>query len=87
MGEAEVRRTPLLECGGERIATPLWIGYAPAPQEPKRRRRFALPAHSKGFAPSRESVKFVSRIGMVVRRSRALPCRKTSRAVAKVFDR
>jgi hypothetical protein len=32
-----------LECGGKRSATPLWISSP----NPKRRRRFALPAHSK----------------------------------------
>jgi hypothetical protein len=39
-----------LECGGKRSATPLWIGYCNElvlKQYPKRRRRFALPAHSK----------------------------------------
>jgi len=34
-----------LECGGKRNATPLWM----IPKNPKRRRRFALPAHSKFF--------------------------------------
>src|SRR5260221_545114 len=33
-----------LECGGKRSATPLWLHVA---NNPKRRRRFALPAHSK----------------------------------------
>jgi hypothetical protein len=34
-----------VECGGKRSATPLWY-WGTAPDEPKRRRRFALPAHS-----------------------------------------
>ncbi len=36
-----------LECGGKRSATPLWIVWIQMITEPKRRRRFALPAHSK----------------------------------------
>ena len=37
-----------LECGGKRSATPLWM-FSDVEQQahPKRRRRFALPAHSK----------------------------------------
>jgi hypothetical protein len=38
----QVERFFILECGGKRSATPLWIVI-----DPKRRRRFALPAHSK----------------------------------------
>jgi len=46
--QAQRSRCSFLECGGKRSATPLLIGY----QEPKRRRRFALPAHSrKGGLP------------------------------------
>ena len=47
-----------LECGGKRSATPLWLLGAGAGSggqrvEPKRRRRFALPAHSiRNRAPS-----------------------------------
>jgi hypothetical protein len=41
----------ILECGGKRSATPLWLGqrlaFLEVPGGPKRRRRFALPAHSK----------------------------------------
>ena len=42
----------ILECGGKRSATPLWIKSSSSSgrlqcREPKRRRRFALPAHSK----------------------------------------
>ena len=36
----------ILECGGKRSATPLWISALKPPKDPKRRRRFALPAHS-----------------------------------------
>jgi len=37
-----------LERGGKRSATPLWIDDPIANlKDPKRRRRFALPAHSK----------------------------------------
>jgi hypothetical protein len=35
-----------MECGGKRSATPLWNQQAELTQE-KRRRRFAMPAHSK----------------------------------------
>jgi hypothetical protein len=39
-----------LECGGKRSATPLWLGqrlaFPGVRGDPKRRRRFALPAHS-----------------------------------------
>ncbi len=34
-----------LQCGGKRSATPLWI--AVQIENPQRRRRFALPAHSR----------------------------------------
>ena len=37
----------LLDCGGKRSATPLWIRPRGAHLKPKRRRRCALPAHSK----------------------------------------
>jgi hypothetical protein len=36
-----------LECGGKRSATPLWLARRGVPAQPKRRRRCALPAHSK----------------------------------------
>ena len=38
-----------MECGGKRSATPLWmsVGSCLRGLKPKRRRRFALPAHSK----------------------------------------
>jgi hypothetical protein len=36
-----------MECGGKRSATPLWSERAGLNQQ-KRRRRFALAAHSKG---------------------------------------
>jgi hypothetical protein len=37
-----------LECGDKRSATPLWIRQeSNALSDQKRRRRFALPAHSK----------------------------------------
>ncbi len=40
-----------LECGGKRSATPLWLGqrlaFPEVPATGRRRRRFALPAHSK----------------------------------------
>ena len=40
---------PFLECGGKRSATPLWIFLEICRvTRPKRRRRFALSAHSKG---------------------------------------
>ena len=35
-----------LECGGKRSATPLWVRQERRVELPKRRRRFALPAHS-----------------------------------------
>jgi phosphomethylpyrimidine synthase len=38
-----MERFLILECGGKRSATPLWIELS---FDPKRRRRFALPAHS-----------------------------------------
>jgi hypothetical protein len=38
----------VLECGGKLSATPLWfLFYREARIYPKRRRRFASPAHSK----------------------------------------
>jgi hypothetical protein len=37
-----------LECGGKRSATPLWIGLVKT-GHPQRRRRFALPPHSKSL--------------------------------------
>ena len=47
---ASLRGRSILECGGKRSATPLWIVYPKnfvSRVNPKRRRRFALPAHSK----------------------------------------
>jgi hypothetical protein len=35
-----------MECGGKRSATPLWLRDRKARPTPKRRRRYALPAHS-----------------------------------------
>src|SRR5438094_5340541 len=37
----------ILECGGKRSATPLWLARRGDPAQSKRRRRCALPAHSK----------------------------------------
>ena len=34
------------KCGGKRSATPLWLPRQPGLDKPKRRRRYALPAHS-----------------------------------------
>src|SRR6266581_3016178 len=63
-------RATLLECGGKRSATPLWIVRRFAfrlesvktasrrSSEPKRRRRFALPAHS--IRPQRGLLPIVS---------------------------
>ena len=53
-----------MECGGKRSATPLWIGTRVAEfalvernlANSKRRRRFALPAHSKSLECSIPSV-------------------------------
>ena len=43
--------SPFLECGGKSCATPLWISIEISRVTyPKRRRRFALPAHSKSAA-------------------------------------
>src|SRR5213083_214095 len=39
-----------LECGGKRSATPLWLALRGVRAKSKRRRRCALPAHSKGHA-------------------------------------
>jgi hypothetical protein len=58
-----IRNDPnYLECGGKRSATPLWVVSTRAnpepPNNPKRRRRFALPAHSKSkpsLAPAADS--------------------------------
>src|SRR6058998_3662896 len=55
-----MNRGSLLDCGGKRSATPLWVRVR------KRRRRCALPAHSKtwpNFVPFTES--FAARIGFV----------------------
>jgi hypothetical protein len=40
----------ILECGGKRSATPLLFKLFKFNRTPKRRRRFALPAHSKSGA-------------------------------------
>src|SRR2546421_12008768 len=43
----------ILKRGGKRSATPLWIPrLVPLKIDPKRRRRFALPAHSKWARPA-----------------------------------
>jgi hypothetical protein len=42
----ETSNAKYMECGGKRSATPLWSQRAGLNQQ-KRRRRFALPAHSK----------------------------------------
>ncbi|PWU10771.1 MAG: hypothetical protein C5B50_24695 [Verrucomicrobia bacterium] len=41
-----VSQWPYMECGGKRSAAPLWLRLARW-REPKRRRRYALPAHSR----------------------------------------
>jgi hypothetical protein len=43
--ETMICECPFMECGGKRSATPLWMKIIQ--RDPKRRRRFALPAHSK----------------------------------------
>ena len=44
-------RTGDFECGGKRSAPPRWLRRLSARSQPKRRRRCALPAHSK-IAPT-----------------------------------
>ena len=57
VGWTTVRDLPpaILECGGKRSATRLWLVRPRAGLEPKRRRRCALPAHSieRGCRPCR----------------------------------
>ena len=45
---ASAGTTAILDCGGKRSATPLWLTWPRVAPEPKRRRRCALPAHSTG---------------------------------------
>ncbi len=46
--QSSVKRGALtLECGGKRIATPLYEPLTQLESNPECRRRFALPAHSK----------------------------------------
>src|SRR6266508_1483320 len=40
----------ILECGGQRSATPVWLARPGVPAQSKRRRRCAVPAHSKSPA-------------------------------------
>ena len=69
-----------MECGGKRSATPLWLraerapepeaSVRPAPRlrrKPKRRRRFALPAHSieKELSPRVISLNSAYRFGPI----------------------
>jgi hypothetical protein len=45
--KTRARETGLLDCGGKRSATPLFRCYLGPSTVPQRRRRYALPAHSK----------------------------------------
>src|SRR5438093_1175667 len=49
-GLHSVAAPAILECGGKRSATPLWLARPGVPAQSKRRRRCALPAHSKSPA-------------------------------------
>src|SRR6266516_3360437 len=46
-GLHSVAAPAILECGGKRSATPLWLARRGVPAQSKRRRRCAFPAHSK----------------------------------------
>src|SRR5213596_1390816 len=46
-GLHSVAAPAILECGGKRSATPLWLARPGVPAHSKRRRCCALPAHSK----------------------------------------